>query len=94
MRRCDMTGLLSHWEVTKADGTKLYFNGVRSMTMWMRANGCNITRSNFYDLERAPLSKKRGQRFSDVGIDKILKITEGRLIFDASRVFLDDTTDK
>lgn len=81
--KCDVTGLLPHWEVTFADGRVLHFNGVRSMTTYLRQReGCDITQANFFDIERGPdtPSERRVARFRRVGISKILKLRSNKLI--------------
>lgn len=82
MPTCDVTGLVPHWEVTFADERVLYFNGVRSMTTYLRREGCDITQSNFFDLERGPdpPSERRIARFRRIGITKIRKMRCNKLI--------------
>jgi len=83
MSKCDVTGLLAHWEITFVDGRVLHFNGVRSMTSYLRQHeGCDITQSNFFDLERGPEppSERRVERFRRIGITKIRKMRCNKLI--------------
>jgi hypothetical protein len=83
MSKCDVTGLMAHWEVTFADGRVMHFNGVRSMTSYLRQHeGCDITQSNFYDLERGPdpPSGRRAERFRRAGVSKIFKMRANKMI--------------
>lgn len=81
MELCVVTGLLPHWKVTFGDGETLCFNSVRSMTWYLRKKGCEITKSNFYDLERQEKpSEKRIDRFRRMGIKKIFKIKSDKYI--------------
>jgi len=83
MSTCEVTGLVAHWEVTFDGGRVACFNGVRSMTNYLRQQGCNITQSNFFDLERGdPPSEKRLERFRRVGIKKIYKVRAEKYIMD------------